>query len=83
MPCDEGRVRGILRWCLIDGHGDDDFRQKQRNAQAGIATGSEAILLSGCVAMLENHDYGAVVALRECQGNLVRWGREIMGITSN
>jgi hypothetical protein len=44
MPCDEGRTRAVLKWCLVDGNGDDDFRQKQRNAQAGVATGDTALL---------------------------------------
>ncbi len=58
MPCDEGRARKVLRWILIDGKGDDDFHQWQRNAQSGIATGSEAELLGAIKEMEEDHDLG-------------------------
>lgn len=80
MPCDEGRARKVLTWILIDGKGDDDFRQWQRNAQAGVASGSEGELLSAIDEMESDHDFGSYVACKECSGNLIKWGREIMGI---
>lgn len=84
MPCDEGRAKKVLEWVLRDGRGDDDFRQKQRDAQAGVATGSEATLLGAIHQMTERHDFGSYVACRECAtespGCLVRWGREILGL---
>jgi len=84
MPCDEGRVRKVLKWVLVDGRGDDDFRQKQRNAQSAIATGSEAELLGAINQMESDHDFGSYVAALECSkaspGILIKWGREIMGI---
>ncbi len=84
MPCDAGRVRDVLQWVLVDGTGDDDFRRKQRDAQAGVATGSEPLLLSAMTQMLEGHDFGSLNAARECAreqpGILVKMGREVMGL---
>jgi hypothetical protein len=30
--------------------------------------------------MESDHDFGSYVACKECSGNLIKWGREIMGI---
>ena len=83
MACDEGRVRGVLRWVLVDGRGDDEFRRHQRDAQAGAAAGQTATL-QGALTEILDHDHGSRDATRECErerpGCLVAWGREILGL---
>jgi hypothetical protein len=83
MPCDEGRARATLKWVLVDGRGDNNFRQLQAQAQAGVATNNEVELLSAINEIEKDHDFGAYVACRESHmqspGILIKWGHEILG----
>jgi hypothetical protein len=48
---------------LVDGNGDEDFRQNQRNAQSAVARGNEADLVGAVKTLEEGHDFGTYVAV--------------------
>lgn len=81
--CDEGRVRGVLRWVLVTSNGDDDFRSNRDRAIAGATRNQEGYLVSFIAPMLD-HDKSSLHATRECArdhpGSVLRWAREILGL---
>ena len=85
MPCDAGRARAVLKWCLIDGKGDANFRRHQEGAQAAVLVGSEVMIDGHCYWLLRDHDMGSYHCINECHreepGTILTIGREIMGVT--
>jgi hypothetical protein len=84
MPCDPGRVRNVLMWCMITGSGDQQYRDGRAYCFAGATQNNEITVLSGVYLCVERHDEGALGACQECHrdspGTVLRIAREIAGL---